>query len=97
MAKKTAIPAGEANFTDCWPSGRTLRCPTPRRHLTAQNPDTLTGAEKIVYGRNRCPRGILPADFDIPILMIELDFDSPEEAEMLRYLQMMRNPWQNWR
>jgi|GEM_PF-3594849 len=59
--------------------------------------DTLTGEEKIVYGRNRCPRGILPADFDIPILMIELDFDSPEEAEMLRYLRMMRNPWQKWR
>ena len=59
--------------------------------------DTLSGAEKIVYGRNLCPRGKVPDNPEIPILMIELDFDSKEEQQMMQYLRTWKHPWLKWR
>ena len=59
--------------------------------------DTLTRAEKIVYGRNLCPRGVLPTSPDIPILKVELDFDSAEERHMMHFLRSLKHPWQKWR
>jgi len=85
-AHEILMPLGPDDTTDIW-----------FRSKVVCFVDTLTGAEKIVYGRNLCPRGILPDNPEIPILLIELDFDSREEHQMLQYVRTWKQPWLKWK